>query len=189
MLNWNAYQEYLGFEGIQKPTPDPNLSPEITNGSWYFLAPSSWINGASGYNPGVGRLNCVAFHPTSATTIFVGAPSGGMWKTTNDGGSWTNLCDGLPAIGVSGIVIHPTNANIIYILTGDGDGGDTKSIGVLKSTNGGTTWETTGLSWGINENVRGYKLRMSPSNNSTFVCRYKRWYITGQPTVVLVGHK
>ena len=165
MLNWNAYQDYLGFEGIQKPLPETD-DPEITNGSWSFLAPTSWVNGASGYNPGIGRINCIAFHPSNSSILYAGAPSGGMWKTTNGGTSWTNLCDGLPAIGVSGIAIHPTNPDIIYILTGDGDGGDTKSIGVLKSTNGGITWVTTGLSWGITESVRGYKLRMHPTNSA-----------------------
>ena len=165
MMNWNAYQQYSGFEGIQKPIPQTD-DPEVTNGSWYFVAPSSWINGASGYNPGIGRINCIAFHPTNASIFYVGAPSGGMWKTSNGGTSWTNLCDGLPAIGVSGIVVQPSNANIIYILTGDGDGGDTKSIGVLKSTDGGTNWKTTGLSWDITQNVRGYKLRMHPTNSN-----------------------
>ena len=78
--------------------------------------------------------------------------------------TWIPLSDGLPAIGVSGIVIHPTDPDIIWILTGDGDAGDTKSIGVLKSTNGGVTWYTTGLSWDVTEGVRGYKLIMDPSN-------------------------
>ncbi|MCF8369439.1 MAG: hypothetical protein K9G76_10390 [Bacteroidales bacterium] len=166
MMNWNAYQQYMGFDGIQKPLPIETDDPEVTNGSWYQLGPTSWINGTSGYNPGIGRINCVAFHPTNANIFYVGAPSGGMWRTTNGGTTWTNLCDGLPAIGVSGIVVQYNNANNIYILTGDGDGGDTKSIGVLKSTNGGTTWATTGLSWDITNNVQGYKLLMHPSNSN-----------------------
>jgi len=163
MMNWNAFQQSEGFDGIQQPKPNTD-DPEITNGSWYHLAPTSWVNGASGYNPGIGRINVVAFHPTNASIIYAGAPSGGMWKSTNGGSTWTNLCDGLPAIGVSGIVVQPSNPNIIYILTGDGDGGDTQSIGVLKSTNGGSTWATTGLSWDVTESVRGYKLLMHPTN-------------------------
>jgi len=152
--NWDAYMESGG--GSQR----------ITNGDWYFRAGSDWVNGPSGYNPGIGRVNCIAFHPSDPNTLWVGLPSGGLWRTTNNGDSWTPLCDGLPAIGVSGIAIHPSNANIIYILTGDGDGGDTKSIGVLKTTNGGATWYTTGLSWDVTSGVRGYTLMMDPTNSN-----------------------
>ena len=151
--NWDAYIE-------------SGSSGRVTNGSWYFIAGSDWVNGPSGYNPGIGRVNCIAFHPTNPDILWVGLPSGGLWKTTNNGTTWTPLSDGLPAIGVSGIVIHPTDPDIIWILTGDGDAGDTKSIGVLKSTNGGVTWYTTGLSWDVTEGVRGYKLIMDPSNNN-----------------------
>jgi len=150
--NWDAFMEIDGSRA--------------TNGSWYFLAPSSYTNGPSGYNGGLGRVNCIAFHPTNENILYVGLPSGGLWRTTDNGGTWTPLCDGLPAIGVSGIVIHPSNTNIIYILTGDGDAGDTKSIGVLKSTNGGTTWYSTGLSWDVTDNEVGYKLVMDPYNSN-----------------------
>jgi len=159
-LNWLSYQEYLDKNPKYKK-PDPT---DVTNGSWIFLAPTSYTLGA-GWNGGIGRINCIAFHPTDQYTIFIGAPSGGLWKTSDHGGTWINLADGLPSIGVSGIVIHPQNPNIIYILTGDGDGGDTHSIGVLKSYNGGLTWHSTGLSWDVLDFVRGYKLRMHPTNS------------------------
>ncbi|MBK6783817.1 MAG: hypothetical protein IPG79_08635 [Saprospiraceae bacterium] len=42
-------------------------------------------------------------------------------------------------LGVSSIVVHPTTPNIMYIATGDGDGSDTYSVGILKSTDGGVT--------------------------------------------------
>ncbi|MCB2219049.1 MAG: hypothetical protein KQI35_01550 [Bacteroidetes bacterium] len=160
LRNWEAYQEYLDLNGYNKP-PEP---ADVTNGSWYFIAPTNYTSGY-GWNPGVGRVNCITFHPTDPNTYFIGTPAGGMWKTTNDGSSWTNLCNGLPSIGISGIAIDPGNTNHIYILTGDGDGGDTKSIGILETFNGGTTWEATGLSWGVQDEVRGYKLRMHPTNH------------------------
>ncbi|MBK7041696.1 MAG: hypothetical protein IPH46_14820 [Bacteroidetes bacterium] len=43
-----------------------------------------------GYN-GMGRLLTVAFHPTDTNIIYVGAPIGGIWKTTTGGNSWTSL--------------------------------------------------------------------------------------------------
>lgn len=152
--NWDAFMESGG--GAER----------VTNGSWYFLAASNYVNGPSGYNPGIGRVNCIAFHPTDVNTLYVGLPSGGLWRTTNNGTSWTALSDGLPAIGVSGIVVHPTSPSTIWILTGDGDAGDTQSIGVLKSTNGGVTWFSTGLSWDVTDAVRGYKLMIDPTNSN-----------------------
>jgi hypothetical protein len=157
-MNWDAYHRYMGELSSQKT--------EITNGSWYFLTARDWINGPSGYNPGIGRVNCIAFHPSNASIFYIGMPSGGLWETTNGGTTWAPLADGLPAIGVSGIAIQPNNANIMYILTGDGDGSDTKTIGVLKSTNGGDTWMSTGLSYDVMDSRVGYKLAMHPSNYS-----------------------
>ena len=56
----------------------------------------------------------------------------------------TPLTDYLPQIGVSGIAVHPTDPQTIYIATGDDDAGDSYSVGVFKSTDGGATWNNTG---------------------------------------------
>ena len=120
-------------------------SPKAAS-DWSSMGPNTNATG------GIGRVNCIAFHPTSANTFWVGTPAGGLWKTTNGGSTWTTSTDNLPVLGVSSIAIHPTTPNTMYIATGDGDAatslsafgqplaGDTKSIGLLKSTNGGTSW-------------------------------------------------
>lgn len=132
---------------------------------WNILAPiDGYTTSPGGYNPGLGRVNVVAFHPFDPNVVFCGTPAGGLWKTTNLGGSWTPLTDHLPSIGVSGIAIHPSNPGLIYILTGDGDGADTYCIGVLKSADGGLTWQQTGLNFGPSQLIRGYKLIMYPNN-------------------------
>ena len=53
--------------------------------------------------------------------MFLGEfPGGGLWKTTDDGGlSWSTNTDNLPVLGVSDILIDPTNTDIMYIATGD----------------------------------------------------------------------
>jgi hypothetical protein len=166
--NWEAFMEYSASQGAR--------GTRATNGSWYFLGPTNWTNSTTGwgYNPGVGRVNCIAFHPTDPNTIWVGLPSGGIWKTTNHGSSWFSLSDGIPSIGVSGIVVHPSNPNIIYILTGDGDAADTFSTGVLKTYDGGSTWYETGLTWDISSQVRGYKLIIDPASSGEI------WAVTNQ---------
>lgn len=92
---------------------------------------------------GSGRINAIEFHPTNPNIIYVGAPAGGCWKTTDGGQTWKCLTDNLPSLGISAIAIDPTNPNIIYLGTGDADASDTYSIGVLKSTDGGITWAAT----------------------------------------------
>jgi hypothetical protein len=159
-MNWNAYNE-MKASGMMTGGDDP----ESTFGYWSFTAPTSYTSG-NGWNPGLGRVNCIGFHPTNASIIYIGTPAGGLWRTTNGGTTWTCLTDGMPSIGVSGVAVSHSNSNTIYILTGDGDGGDTQSIGVLKTTDGGVTWNPTGLSWNVTDFIRGYKLEIHPTNAS-----------------------
>ena len=81
---------------------------------------------------GNGRVNCIEFHPTNPDIFWVGSPGGGLWKTTDGGSTWTTNTDNLPVLGVSDIIIDPANTDIMYLATGDADGGDTYSIGSVK---------------------------------------------------------
>ncbi|MAR40006.1 MAG: hypothetical protein CMD22_04980 [Flavobacteriales bacterium] len=112
---------------------------------------------------GNGRINCIEFDPFNENVFWVGSPGGGLWKTSDGGLSWNTNTDNLPVLGVSDILIHPTNTDIMYIATGDAHGGDTYSIGVLKSTNGGVTWDTTGLSYNVSQSNEISKLEMNPN--------------------------
>ena len=124
--------------------------------NWTNLGP----NTTSGGYAGLGRINCVAFHPTNSNIMWVGSPGGGLWKTTDGGNNWTTNFDNAVVLGVSSIVVHPTTPNIMYIATGDGDGSDTYSVGILKSTDGGVTWQTTGLNWNVSQGRRIRKILM-----------------------------
>jgi hypothetical protein len=140
-----------------------------TTGNWSSLGPTSRQMIGSGYSSGIGRVNCIVVDPSNSTIIYAGSPSGGLWRSTTGGNSWTCLTDGINAtIGVSGIAIDPaspTNNRTIYILTGDGDGGSTQSLGVFKSVDNGNNWVATGLSWGVTEYRHGYKLLINPNNH------------------------
>lgn len=116
-----------------------------------------------------GRVNVIVADPSNANTLYMGTPAGGIWKSTNHGTSWAPLSDNLPQIGVSGIAVDFSNQNTIYIATGDKDAGDTYSIGVLKSTDGGVTWNTTGLSF-AGTGSRAGDLIMHPTDNQILWC-------------------
>ncbi|MFW5877930.1 MAG: WD40/YVTN/BNR-like repeat-containing protein, partial [bacterium] len=120
-------------------------------------------------NSGAGRLNTVAFHPVNSDIMWVGAPSGGVWKTTDGGNNWVSLTDELFSIGVSDIAVNPSNPNRIYIATGDGDGGDTYGIGILRSRDGGNTWETTALQTNVSERIYFRRLLIDPLNPNVLI--------------------
>jgi photosystem II stability/assembly factor-like uncharacterized protein len=96
----------------------------------------------------------------------VGSPWGGLWKSTDGGNSWISNTDQLPSISVSCIQINPTNPNIMYIGTGDRDGGDGYGVGVLKSIDGGATWALSNTGMG-NRVVNA--LLMHPSNPNILI--------------------
>lgn len=131
-------------------------------GDWSFMGPSKVPSNGGG----AGRLNFLRFDPSDPNILWTGSPGGGLWKSTDAGASWTNWnTDNLPVIGCSDILIDPTDTDILYLATGDGDAGDTYSVGVLKSTDGGLTWAATGLGWDVSSQRRIRKLIMHPTNS------------------------
>jgi len=182
---WAYYQSmHLGADGefvnIAQKTLDAVEKRNMTdntdyaNGYWSFVGPSASSSSNPSANfPGLGRADRMAFHPTNTSIIYVGTPSGGLWKTTNGGTSWTAIADYIPSIGISGIVVDHTSPSTLYVLSGDGDtyisyafvylaGYNQLSAGVLKSTDGGETWRQTGqLSAG---DFAGYRLVQHPTD-------------------------
>jgi hypothetical protein len=162
-----SYEEYQKF--LQNNSTAKQIitaSPSATTANWTALGPFGSASGT-----GAGRLQCVRFHPAGTGTVYVGSVDGGLWKSTNNGASWTTTTDQIASLGVSDIAIDPSNTNIMYISTGDFDGaptgfsgGDSKSIGVLKSIDGGATWNATGLAWTTSQNRFISKLLINPLN-------------------------
>ena len=142
------------------------LSLPVSN--WTPVGPFTHTNTGS-WSSGQGRVQVVCVDPSNANTIYVGSPAGGIWKSTNAGANWTPLSDNLPQIGISGIAVDYSNPNIIYIATGDKDSSDTYSVGVLKSIDGGLTWNTTGLTF-FDENTLAGDLIINPTNNQVLFC-------------------
>ncbi len=135
---------------------------------WEPLGPTTWTS--TSYNPGNGRVNCVFADPSNNSTLYAGTPSAGVWRSTDGGNTWSTLFTDLPSMGVSGVAIDTTGTGTIYIATGDGDASDTYSAGVLKSTDDGSTWITTGLNWNITQSRTTRALRMHPDDPLEMYC-------------------
>ena len=133
---WNIWLAYR--------TQEQNKSSFADLSNWLPIGPFNHVNTGS-WSSGQGRVNAIIVDPLVPTTYYAGAPAGGIWKSTDSGANWTPLSDQLPQIGVSGIAIDYSDSDIIYIATGDDDANHSYSVGVMKSTDGGSTWNTTGL--------------------------------------------
>lgn len=145
------------------------ITQALPPSNWQPVGPFTHTNTGS-WSSGQGRTSAVAVDPLDSNIIYVGAPAGGIWKSTNGGTSWAPLSDDLPQIGVSGIAIdHPSAGNLtVYIATGDKDASDTYSIGVLKSVNGGP-WISAGLSFTGTGTLAG-DLIIHPTNKQILLC-------------------
>jgi len=153
---------------------------ETYNGSWSSLGFSSTIGG---------RVLSIAMNSKRDNSIFIGTASGGIWKTYNAlGGTpvWQSVTTGFPVLGVSSIIINPSDTNTIYAGTGEIYRIDstnttmnpsitgyntwktrgTWGVGVLKSTNGGTSWSQV-LVKSENSLFGIQRLRFDPTNYNT----------------------
>ncbi|MEE8524882.1 MAG: hypothetical protein V3T72_13190, partial [Thermoanaerobaculia bacterium] len=95
--------------------------------------------------PVTGAINAIATHPSNASIMYVSTVGGGIWKTSDAGNTWEALTDQFPSLSITAIAIDPADPDIIYAGTGNLTnstlGGPALGQGLLKSENGGRTWE------------------------------------------------
>ena len=151
------------------------------NPSWIELGPTGSSNPNTCNN---GRIHNIVFDPNyDAVTnkvVYACSSHGGLWRSENDGNLWqqVNTDTGIPVTTVSDVAIHPTNSNTIFISTGVADEGivvyNTRaghsnpvfSIGVYRTVNYGSSWESmnAGLESYINEGFTIREIEINPVN-------------------------
>ena len=94
-----------------------------------------------------GRIADIAIDQNNPSTWYTAVGSGGVWKTTNAGTTWKPIFDDQPVYSIGDVTIAPSNSNIIWVGTGENNGGRHISFGdgVYKSLDGGQTWKNMGL--------------------------------------------
>ncbi|HXT16433.1 MAG TPA: hypothetical protein VN706_12425 [Gemmatimonadaceae bacterium] len=79
--------------------------------------------------------------------IYAGAATGGIWKSTNAGVSWTPVFDSVRTGSIGAVAVAPSNPDVIWVGTGESNNMRSSSwgTGVYKSTDGGKTWSSAML--------------------------------------------
>ncbi|MDP4266802.1 MAG: T9SS type A sorting domain-containing protein [Bacteroidota bacterium] len=168
----NLFYETNRLNEIKKNKQDNDKS------DWESIGPVDVVESTDSCTTiGLGRINCIAFHPKDSNIIWVGASNGGVWKSKDGGKNWQAQTDNLPVLRISDIAVDPQHPDTIYISTGDIDyyfldalvmGRATPmGVGIYKSTDGGIKWNPTGLSFNMsNYNGSVFRRTLINSQNS-----------------------
>ena len=94
-----------------------------------------------------GRISDFAVNPKNHSEYYVAASSGGVWKTTNRGTTYTPLFDGQGSYSIGCVTLDPSNPSVVWV--GSGENNNQRSVsygdGVYKSEDGGKSWKNMGL--------------------------------------------
>ncbi|MEZ4816370.1 MAG: T9SS type A sorting domain-containing protein [Flavobacteriaceae bacterium] len=128
-----------------------------TGGTWEFVGP---------VNIG-GRITDIEIPIDQPQTYYVGAASGGIFKTTDAGASWAPIFDEQEMLSIGDIEISKNNTNVVWVGTGEVNAGGGSLAydgdGIYKSEDGGTTWEVKGL-----PDIGSIsKIALDPNNDNT----------------------
>jgi photosystem II stability/assembly factor-like uncharacterized protein len=150
-----------------RPIVRPQLN--LPGDRWVSLGPQSiFVQQSLPYH---GRVTAIAAHPADANTLYVGGDSGGVWKTTNGGTTWTSLTDAIPVPAIASLVIDPRNPSLLYASTIH----RTYPIRLLRSTDAGVNWTVSPVMTDRGElspaacSVNVYKACIPPSSGRIFV--------------------
>ena len=94
-----------------------------------------------------GRITSIDVVTANPKIIYVGAASGGVWKSENGGSAWTPVFDDQPTQNIGAVAIQQSNPDVIWVGTGEGNPRNSMNLGagIFKSTDGGASWKFMGL--------------------------------------------
>ncbi len=115
--------------------------------------------GPAGMSGRIADLTAVASNPD---IIYVGAATGGVWKTVNGGMTWKPLFDAQRVAAIGAVAVFQPNPAVVWVGTGEGNPRNSASVGygAYKSLDGGETWQSAGLE----KTERIHRIVLHPTN-------------------------
>jgi hypothetical protein len=94
-----------------------------------------------------GRISDIAIDPRNPSVFYVGFATSGVWKSTNNGVSLAPVFDDQPAQSIGAVAVAPSNSEVVYVGTGEGNDRNSSGwgVGVFRSGDGGAKWQFAGL--------------------------------------------
>lgn len=94
-----------------------------------------------------GRITAIDAVETNPNLIFIGAASGGVWKSENGGTAWSPIFDDQPTQNIGALAIQQSNPEIVWVGTGEGNPRNSMNLGMglFKTEDGGKNWKFMGL--------------------------------------------
>ncbi len=143
----------------------PQIFGQNNSAEWIPLGP--FFHNLNGYGY-VGRVNCIVSSPTNIDEIYIGASTGGFWKSTDGGKSWRCTSSKMPG-GIKSIAIHPKKDNIIFAVTGLYANGLLRNghygYGIYTSVDFGETWSVVDMGILPEHQIFMSKILFDPSNS------------------------
>ena len=109
-----------------------------------------------------GRIAAIDAVSTDPDVVYVGAATGGVWKSTNGGQTWKPVFDDQRVLGIGAVAVDQSNPDVVWVGTGEGNPRNSAGVGrgVYKSINGGDTWTLMGLE----ASERIHRILLHPTN-------------------------
>jgi len=112
----------------------------VTKTSWTYIGPGKTVkNGIWNASQLSGHVETIVVNPTNPNMLWIGADTGGIWKSTDGGVTWRAVNDFLESMIIPTMVINPANPTLLYAGTGARNSG-VPGVGILRSTDSGDTW-------------------------------------------------
>jgi hypothetical protein len=159
--------EAIAMEFIRLAESSPPPGPPTGSGpQWRSLGPYTIPNGQTYGSSRVnvaGRVAAIAIDPGNAAHVLCGAANGGVWESFNSGASWAPRTDYAATTTVGAIAFDPTNTHVVYCGTGEGNWWSWLGVGVLRSSDGGSSWSTLATNPFVGQGF--FDLKVHPSNH------------------------
>lgn len=141
-----------------------NASPQQLNANW------SYVDASGNLYDDVGRTASITIDTINSGRLYVCTPHSGLWRSDNNGATYTPLTESLATQNTSCLVVDPSNTNNLYLATGTFQMDmPANSMGIYISNDAGVTWNLSGLAFSPSDTIYIGDLIINPQNSNSLL--------------------